>query len=191
MNKRRKIAFSTWLAMLMLLLFVSSCETDDSLSSADRNVVSDDGTITFEELILLVNIKNTDGTYLVVESVDSVRIYINDYYWAIINSQAVDISKVDKRLDGNKYVTDKKLNYLIIADQDVEEPAYNTAGEFAQYLNDGYSLKPGEYACFIESFQLRFSDNSVKTYYPFEYSSFKVEENSKSAFVGELTLNID
>ncbi len=171
-------------------LFVVSCDQDDSLSIVDRNVVSKDGSIPFEELLILVNIKTTDSTYLVVESIDSVKIYINNYYWTQINSQTLDTSKVDKKLVGNKYITDKKVSYLIIANQDIEQPDYNTAGEFAQYLNAAYELKPGEYACFIESFQLTFSDNSIKKYYPFEYKTFKVEQNLRSAFVGEIEIKL-
>lgn len=176
---------------LLIGLLVASCQKDDSLSSPDRNVVSEDGYIPFEEILILINIKTTDSTYLVVNSIDSVSIYINDYYWTKINSQTLDTSKVDKFLVGNKYQTENKINYLIIADQDIEQPEYNTAGEFAQYLNAAYELKPGEYACLIESFQVTFNDNSTKKYYPFEYTTFKVEQNSRSAYVGEIKLIIE
>lgn len=176
---------------LLIGLLLVSCDIDDSLSSADRNVVSEDGVIPFEELLILVNIKTTDSTYLVVKSVDSVSIFINDFYWTKINSQPLDTSKVDKQPVGNKYLSDNKINYLIIANQDIEQPDYNTAGEFAQYLNSAYELKPGEYACLVESFQITFNDNSIKTYYPYEYKIFKVEQNLRSAFVGEIEIRID
>ena len=176
---------------LLLGLLVVSCEKDDLLSSADRNVVSEEGSIPCEELLIWVNIKTTDSTYLVVKSVDSVSIYINNNYWTKRNSQTLDISKVDKQLVGNKYITKNKMNYLIIANQDIKQPDYNKAGEFAQYLNAAYELKPGEYACLIESFQITFNDNSIKMYYPFEYKTFKVEKNSRSAFVGEIEIKID
>jgi hypothetical protein len=176
---------------LLIGLLVISCEKDDSLSSADRNVVSEDGSIPFEELLILINVKTTDGTYLVVKSIDSVSIYINNYYWTKINSQTLDTSKIDKQTVGNKYLTENKINYLVIANQDIEQPDYNTAGEFALYLNAAYELKPGEYACLIESFQITFNDNSIKTYYPFDYKTFKVEKNKRSAFVGEIEIKID
>ncbi|NJM15817.1 MAG: hypothetical protein HC896_11045 [Bacteroidales bacterium] len=80
---------------------------------------------------------------------------------------------------------------MIIANKHIEQPDYNTAGEFAQYLNAAYELKPGEYARFIESFQVTSNDNSIKTYYPFEYTTFKVEQNSRSAFVGEIEIKTD
>ncbi len=177
--------------LLLTGLFILSCGKDDSLSSADRNVVSEDGTVPFEELLILINVKTTDSTYLVVESIDSVSIYINDLYWTKINSQSLDTSKIDKQTVGNQYLTENKINYLVIANQDIEQPDYTTAGEFAQYLNAVYELKPGEYACLIESFQITFNDNSIQTYYPYEYIIFEVDPNSKSAFIGEIEIKID
>ncbi len=171
-------------------LLLSSCE-EDRLSSADRNVVSDDGSIPFEELLLFVNVKTTDSTYLVVQSIDSVSIYINEFYWTKINSVSLDTAKVLKQVDGNKFLSKNKVNYLIIANQDIEQPDFDIAGDFAQYLNAAYELKPGEYACLIESFQVTFNDSTSKTYYPLEYTTFKVEQNTRSAFVGEIELKID
>tara|TARA_R110002124_G_scaffold52399_1_gene150903 strand:+ start:426 stop:953 length:528 start_codon:yes stop_codon:yes gene_type:complete len=175
----------------MTSLLLLACGKDDSLNSADRNTVSDDGSIPFEELILLLNIKTSDSSYLVVQSIDSVNIYINDFYWTKKNSEPVDTTKIDKQTIGNQYISGKKINYLIVADQDIVEPDFITAGEFAQYLNAAYRLDPGEYACLIESFQLRFNDSTSKTYYPYEYTTFKVEQNLRSAYVGEITLKID
>jgi len=179
------------ICFLIIGLLLVSCDKDDSLSSADRDVFSEDGSIPFKELLLLINIKTTDSTYLAVQSVDSVNIYINDFYWTKTNSQTLDTSKIDKQLAGNKYLSKNKINYLIIADQTGEQPDYNTAGEFAQYLNAAYELQPGYYACLIESFQVTFTDNSIHKYYPFEYTTFKVEQNSVSAFAGEIELKID
>ncbi|WP_423129003.1 hypothetical protein [Gaoshiqia sp. Z1-71] len=177
---------------LLTGLLLVNCSNDDSfISSADRNVVSDDRSVSFEELLILINLKSTDSTYLVVKSIDSVNIFINNYYWAKINSQTLDTSKVDKFLVGNKYQSRNKINYLVIANQDIEQPAYETAGEFARYLNAAYELKPGEYACLIESFQLTFSDLSTKKYFPHEYAVFKVEQNSRSAFAGEIEIKLN
>lgn len=176
---------------LVIGVLLLSCEKDNSLSSADRNVVSEELVIPFEELLILINIKTTDSTYLVVESIDSVSIYINNYYWTKISSQTIDTTKIEKYSIENKYQTNKKLNYLIIANQDIKQSDYNTAGDFAQYLNSTYELKPGEYACLIESFQVTFNDNTTKKYYPLEYKTFKVEKNVRSAYVGEIQIKID
>lgn len=175
---------------LMIGLLLAGCEKNDGLSPPQRNVISDEEIIPFEELLMLINIKTSDSTWLVVSSVDSVRIFINEHYWNMVNSQTIDTSKVAKTHLGNTSVSESKLNYLIIADQDIEEPDYNTAGEFAQYLNAAYELPPGEYACFIESLQVTLNDNTVHKYYPMQYATFRLEPNFKSIFLGEITINL-
>lgn len=167
------------------------CDQDDSFRAVERNVVSEDeAIIPFEELLILLNLKTTDSTYLVVESVDSVTIYINNYYWTQTSSEPVDTTKIDKSIEGNRFHAEKKLNYLVIADESIEQPEFSTAGEIAQFLNSAFDLKPGEYVVLIESFQVTFNDGTVKKYYPFEYRTFKVEKNSRSAFVGEIELTV-
>ena len=168
-----------------------SCQKDGSLNSADRNVVSEEESTQFEELLILVSIKTTDSTYLVVESIDSVNIFVNDFYWANVSSDPINTANVDKFTVGNMTVTTDKLNYLIVAEQEIEDPDFTVAGDFAEYLNSFYDLDAGEYACFIESFQVTFNDNSTKKYYPLTYEIFKVEENTRSAFVGEFEIKID
>lgn len=180
-----------WLFLVLIGLLAMSCEKEDSFDNVYKNVVSEDDSVPFEEILILLNIKATDSTYLVVKSIDSVKIFINGLYWAKINSQVLDTSKVEKYSSGNMYQTDNKLNYLIIAEQEIAPPNFNTAGAYSQYLNSGFELKPGEYACLVESFRVTFNDNSVKEYYPFVYKTFKVEKNSKSAFVGEFELKIN
>ncbi len=179
------------LYVLLIGFVLFSCSDEDSLSSADRNVVSIGNDVKFEELVLLLNIKTSDSTYLVVQSIDSVNIFVNDYFWAKISSQQIDTSNVEKYTLGNKFVTEKKLNYLVIAEQDIEQPNYNTAGDYAQYLNAYYELNPGEYACLIESFQVTYKDNTTEKYYPYQYTSFILEENLESVFVGEVQITIN
>lgn len=175
--------------IFLAVLFLASCAKDDSYISS--NVIRENGELSFEELLMLVNVKASDSTYLVVSSIDSINIFINNYYWAKINSISMDTSKVEKFVSGNNYVTTKKLNYLVVANQDVAEPDYTMAYQFADYLNASYNLKPGEYACLIESFMMKFNDGTVKKFYPMTYSIFKVEDNSRSAYIGEIELSID
>lgn len=172
------------------LLFIG-CDSDSGDGAGQYVVTDGENSIPFEEVLFLVSVKTPDNGYLVVKSIDSVNIYINGNYWAKPSSKSVDMSVINKQEVGNRYETSNKLNYLVIADRDIKNPDYSTAGDYAQYLNDYYELKPGEYACMIESFQVTLNDNTVKKYYPFEYRAFKIEENSKSAFLGEIELKID
>lgn len=179
------------LIFAVILLAMAACNKSDDNSSAEQNVVSDDGSVQFEDLMVLLNVKVTDTSYLVVKSIDSVNIFVNTSFWAKISSNPVDTAVIQKYTVGNMFLTKNKLNYLIVASQDIDDPNYNTAGEFANYLNSLYDLQAGEYACFIESFKVTFNDNTTRKYYPYIYKPFRVEENSRSAYVGEIELNLN
>lgn len=180
---------------LFILLFTGlllvGCDSDDTDYGPGNYVVSDDESVPFEEISFLINVKTVNNSYLVVKSIDSINLYVNSFYWAKPNSNALDVSKVNKVEVGNKYETSNKLNYLVVASRDIEKSDYSTAGDYAKYLTDYYELKPGEYACLIESFQVTLNDNTVRKYYPLEYRAFKVEKDSRNAFIGEIELKID
>lgn len=175
---------------LCIALVLISCDKE-SADRVSRNVVSTSDDIAFEEILLLLNIQTENEKYLVVESINSIRLYINDFYWNTATSMPLDISNIDKEQVDDRYVTDDKVNYLVISDREDNFPDFTTAGEISQYLNSIYDLAPGEYVCFIESFKINFLDGSVQTFYPYEYTAFKIDKNSRSAFVGEITLKID
>ncbi len=182
-----KIVF---ISLIVELSFIS-CKKSNSLSSADRNTVTEDGTVRFKELLILLDIKTSDSTYLVIKSIDSVDIYINNYYWSKVSSEPIDTTKINKYQLGNMFVSPDKINYLVISQQDIGQPDYTTAGEFAAYLNASYTLDPGDYVCYIKSFKVTFNDNTTKKYYPYKYQSFKIEDNTTSSFVGEIELTIN
>ena len=182
----------TILAAVLIIIMLPQCSADDDFfRGQSRNIVSEDGVIPFEELLLLINVKTSDSTYLVVESIDSVRLYVNANFWGQTNSTILDTTIVDKTALGNRFVAADKINYLITARQDVEAPNLSTAGDYAAYLNAINELRPGEYACMIESFQVTFNDQSTQVYHPLKYGVFKVEENNRSAFVGEFEIHIN
>lgn len=170
------------------LFLLSGCGKEDS--NASKNVVTENETIQFKEILLLLNIKTSDSTYLVVNTIDSVNLYINGSYWSKINSIPTDTTNIARFTIGNRTFTKNKLNYLIIASQDINEPNYTTAGEFSQYLNSFLDLETGEYACLIESFKIKSNDNSIQKYFPYVYATFKVTENTASAFAGEIEIKI-
>lgn len=165
------------------------CGKDNSFDGR-RAVVSDSEKIPFEELLLLINLKTSDSSYLVIPSIDSVNLFVNNFYWSTKNSVVLDTSNIEKYALNNMFHTSNKLNYLVLAKKADLQTNFNTAGEYAHYLNSLYQLKPSEYACLINSFQILLNDNTIKTYHPITYKTFKVEGNSYSAFVSEIEIKL-
>ena len=175
--------------LLLVLLCLSGCHRDDFL---DRNVVSNRDDTPFEELLILMNVSIAENKYLVVKSIDSVKIFVNGKHWSTTSSLPLDIDKVKKQTEGNKYYISRKLNYLVKSKQvTTAKPDYSTAGGVASYLNSLLELKPGDYACRIESFQVTFNDNTKQKYYPFVFKTFTLKANMRSVAVGEFNLKLE
>ncbi|MDA3854309.1 MAG: hypothetical protein PF444_08740 [Bacteroidales bacterium] len=184
----KKITF--W-AIILLSIYLVSCENNDSdYTSSPGNVVDYDNTTTFQEMFMLVNIKTSDSTYLVVESIDSLTIFVNNQFWAKANSNTIDTEHIIKNDSSNYSYTKNKLNYLVTAKQQALLSDFSTIGDYAKYLNDQISLKDGEYACLIESFQVTFNDGTRKKFAPYAYTIFTVEPNTYNAYLGEIELKI-
>lgn len=177
-------------ALMLLGIFIIGCN-DDDYSSENLNVISDSQDVPFKEIIFLVNLKTNDSTYVVVKEIDSINIYVNTFSWAKLNSASIDTTKISKFIVNNRFESNNKISYLVVAKQELIQSNFNTAGDYAQYLNSLYELQPGEYACLIESFQITLNDSTTVKYYPYSYKSFRVESNMRSVFIGEFDINID
>ena len=78
----------------------------------------------------------------------------------------------------------------LIARPSLEPQDFNTAGEYADYLNKLLELKAGEYVCLIESIWVTLSNGNKQQYFPHIYSNFTVNQDAVSAFAGEITIEI-
>lgn len=178
------------LLAILTLFLLCACSKDSGLPEGSEAVVSNDSKVTFEQLVLLIQVKTSDSTWLVVNSLDSVSIYVNNTYWNKLNSVRIDTSRIEKISSGNSFLSTQKLNYLVLARQGVLIPALKTAGDFSTYLNSWYTIKPGDYACFIESFSVTLNNGDRRTFFPHKYIPFKIASESASAFVGEIELQV-
>lgn len=177
-------------SLFLLGIFLIGCNFDDDYFYADSNVIPDSKDVPFKEIIFLTNLKTNDSTYVVVKEIDSINIYVNTFSWAKLNSTSIDTTKISKFIVNNRFESNNKISYLVVAKQEIPQSNFNTAGDYAQYLNSLYELQPGEYACLIESFQITLNDSTTVKYYPYSYKSFRVESNMRSVFIGEFDINI-
>ncbi len=171
------------------VLFVSSCQKSDYQEASD-NIVSSVSNNRFEKLLILVNLKNTDSTYVLTEQVDSVEIYLNDQFLGSFTSSAVDVDLIASFPMENLNVTTQKINYLIQAEQDYSLIEVNTAGDYAAILNEHFEILPGDYVVLIKRFRMNDNTETPIEYFPYYYSNFTVESQSSSVYLGEITIEI-
>lgn len=168
--------------------FLLSCEKDSS--TAARNTVFQNSSNILEEVSMLINLKTNDSSYVVVNKIDSVFIKVGELFEVKTSSTTIDTANFNTYQDGDFRVTNKKLNYLVIARPSLEPQDFNTAGEYADYLNKLLELKAGEYVCLIESIWVTLSNGNKQQYFPHIYSNFTVNQDAVSAFAGEITIEI-
>lgn len=180
-----------FISILFIIFLFIGCDGNDDYYDGNMNVISESEDVPFKEIIFLVNLKTNDSTYVVVKEIDSINIYVNTLSWAKLNSASIDTTKISKFVVNNRFESNNKISYLVVAKQKISQINFNTAGDYAQYLNSLYELQPGEYACLIESFQITLNDSTTVKFYPYSYKSFRVEPNMRSVFIGEFDINID
>lgn len=170
------------------VLVLTGCATD----GIRDNVINENGnSASFEEVLMLIQVKTPAGQFLVAESLDSVQVFVNGSFWSVSQSEPIDTTRILKTQVGNIFQTQQAVTYLVSAKKSEEEiPDFNTAGEVAQYLNGIYEVAPGQYVCLIESFQVSGIDGNVESFYPLTYAAFNVQENRQSAFVGTITIQL-
>jgi CMP-2-keto-3-deoxyoctulosonic acid synthetase len=166
---------------------VVACKKDDSYSGGS-GVVDNSTSVDFKSLMLLVNVKNSDTSFVVTEQIDSIELYLNDSFWTYATSEIYDTSKVAYTVQNNLKIASSQVNYLVLADR-VETPLTTaSAGDYAAYLNGVFDVNPGQYACLVKSFQLKFEDGHTETFYPNSYHVFEIKYGSSNAFVGNIEL---
>lgn len=177
--------------LLCIAISLFSCEKSDIADDVENSIIDDEGSVRFENLLMLISLRTPDSSYIVVESIDSARLYINNRFWSVCRSEMLDTAAVSKTNTGKWSETDTKLNYLFVAPQQQAEADFSTAGGVADYLNSKYELQTGEYVCMLESFCLKLNDGTQMKYYPYEYVVFKLGANTKNAFVGEIEIEVN
>ena len=116
---------------ILIFFTVLGCGKDNNFDGR-RAVVSDSEKIPFEELLLLINLKTSDSSYLVIPSIDSVNLFVNNFYWSTKNSVVLDTSNIEKYALNNMFHTSNKLNYLVLAKKADLQTNFNTAGEIGR-----------------------------------------------------------
>lgn len=180
---------------MIFLLFLGCKKSYSPYSySSESTIYSDSQTTQFKELDIIIepfvmigNLKQ----YIVTDTIKNVRVKINDKIWGIYNSFGIDTSLFKKDGISNLYLTSTLTKYSVIASYSANNDTLKTAGEYAGLLNNYLTLKPGNYICEIESFEIKQIDGTIKKIKPFIVAPFEVKENYQSALLGEFEIQIN
>ncbi len=180
-------SFRLFILHLLAIPFILSCSDDNP---EPRNIVDNGSVINFEQIILLFNLQLEDSSYVYSSNIDSIRIFVNNELWSIAKSNDINISNFSLDTSNNYLIGDSKIDYLMIANQNIQKGSFSTVGDYADYLNQISLLKPGEYICLIESFRVKMANGETNKVYPYEYKYFNLEPQLSSLYLGEINITL-
>jgi len=184
------------LLILLLVGIFTSCEKEDNSPytySSESTIYSDSETTMFKEILFIAKpyiVVNNQKKYIVAEYINNVSLKVNSAIWGTFQSLTVDTAQIDKEPIGNYFVSNNEMKYSVIASQQSEKDTLTTAGEYSDLINNFLTLKPGDYICQIDFFDIKLQNAQIKRVYPMITVPLVVKENVKSSFIGEFEIEL-
>ena len=184
------------LFVLLLMGILSSCSKDNISPytySSESTIYSDTENTAFKEILFIIKpyiMVNNQKKYLVAKYINNISVTINNSAWGNFQSLTIDTARIDKVVLNNYFVSSNPVKYSVIAPQQAIKDTLTTAGEYSDLINNYMTLKPGDYICQIDSFDIGLINSQVKRIYPMITILLEVKENIGSTFIGEFEIEI-
>jgi len=182
--------------ILLLIGILTSCKKENNSPytySSESTIYSESASTTFKEILFIIKpyvIINNQKEYFVAESINNLSLKVNNNIWGNFQSLTIDTSRIDKMIINNYLVSNSPIQYTVIASQQSDKDTLTTAGEYSDLINNFLTLKPGDYICQIDYFDIKLSNSQIKRIYPMITVPLEVKENVKSSYIGEFEIEI-
>jgi hypothetical protein len=195
-KERLKIVNKLAVTLVATAFLLTGCSKDESpyRYSSESTIYSQSNQRVLRELMFMLKpykIHEGSKKYIVVSSIDNIRVLINGDEWGVFSSFDVDISNINKETADNFYVRSEPVPYVTKAPYVMSSDILTTAGEYSEMLGRYISLQPGGYIFQIEYIELTDISGNTHRVYPLIAKHFEVTENIVSAFIGEFEILID
>jgi hypothetical protein len=178
-------------------LALASCnKNDDYLYQYDEaTIYSSSDNVVFSEIILFLKPYVNDGTqkkHVVADSLRNIVIKINNKDWTTPASYGLDTLHVGgKSTVGNYRVTTEPVTYPVQINVVSYPEMFETAGQYADLLNNYFYLAPGIYIFQLHSFEIKsVSGNTTTIYTPSISLPIEIKSGQKSMNIGEFEVSI-
>lgn len=187
----RTLTYTSTFTLILLLSF-TSCEGDSGIGQFDDIVIeSSNNTNKFRQITFIISLYNPDYGYFNLESIDSLKVYVNAKYWGTFTSELGDTTDKTDRIVENIRYSDDEISYLFIALYQLRLDNLETAGDYVDYLNARIVLTPGDYVCEFKEVKYKDLQGSLITEKVQEFADFSVLENTTSSYVGRIIIPIE
>ncbi len=184
------------LSILFVVISLNSCMFDDEEPFLNEGAIyNEQNSQTLKNIILIVKpfvLVDSDKHYIATDMIKNVEISINGKKWGVYNSIVKNTSTISQiTTTGNYQTSANPLKYSIIASLgNNQTDTLSTAGDFANYLNEDFTLSHGTYVCDVTSMQIKQNDGTVKTINPLITEILEVKQEQKNIFLGEFEIQI-
>jgi len=198
MNRKEKMKFISRATIVCIgfIFSMTSCSDNESpySYSSASTIYSESNQRVLRELMFILQpykMHENSKQYIVVSSIDKIRVLINGEEWGEFSSFEIDVSSIKKETSENFYVRSEPVRYVTKAPFVISNETFTTAGEYSELLNRYLSLQPGGYICQIVSIELTDNNGNKHRAYPMIAEYFEVKENVVSSYIGEFEVLID
>ncbi len=194
----KKCIFGVFISAFITCACFLSCSGEDPLmaySYDEPTIYSSSDKVSFSNLLFFLKpcvLQNGEKRYIVTDSLYNISIKINKSLRKVSNSFPVDTMHLyGKETVGVYRATTEHVHYPVNINIQVKPEHFNTAGQYADLLNNYFTLVPGAYIVQIESFDIKTIEGNFQTIYTPSLSvPLIVESNSVSTNLGELEVII-
>ena len=181
-------------SILSLLFMCLSCEEDD-YGNGYNPIYSKSDNVSFTNVIFFLNpYLDIDGQKqsLVTDTLYNVLIKINGQHE--FSSHSLDVGIIDAHsieTVGAFNTTTESISYPVIIDVRIAPKSFETAGQYADVLNNLLTLSPGTYVCQIVSFDVKTTTGELTTIQiPALSLPLKIEENVTGCSLGSFPISV-
>jgi hypothetical protein len=186
-----------WIVLISVLLALASCSKDDGslYQYSEPTIYSSSDNVVFSEIILFLKPFVNDGTkkYILTDTLHNIVIKINNKAWTTPTSYGLDTIHVsDKSTATNYRVTTEHITYPVQVSVVSYPDTFETAGQYADLLNNYFHLEPGMYICQLHSFDVKnILGNTTTIYTPSISFPIEIKPEQKSINIGEFEVLIN
>ena len=179
-----------------ILLFSCEDEYSDSYSYQEPTIYSSSDDNRLTEIMFFIKPymeENGQKKYILTDTLYNISVKINNRHSFLSQSFPLDTIYVGQKETVGRYrTTTENIHYPVIVNVQTSPENFDTAGQYADLLNNYFTLSPGNYVCEIKSFQVKERNgNPVTIYTPTLSFPLEVKDNVASTNLGEFEVLIN
>tara|TARA_B100000780_G_scaffold276153_2_gene244196 strand:- start:751 stop:1281 length:531 start_codon:yes stop_codon:yes gene_type:complete len=176
----------------MALFVLASCDNDEEAYAnyVESSIYSDDLYEDLSELLFSFSIKQSDSTYLAVDQLVDIPVYVDGELWSEGHTNFKDLSYFSLDTNGSVVSSSVELKYLLYASF-LRPTVGFTAGSYADVLTSYRTLSNGDHFCEIPKISYTDLNGDTISIYPNLVQTFVVKPDQSQIHVADFQIQLN